>query len=71
MALLWSACGPAGVLFDSNDDDAWFWRYVRKQGEHSGARDIGVAGDIGICTVGRAGNAVCGIVYCGRASGEA
>ena len=32
MALLWAACGSAGVLFDSDDDDAWFWRYVREQG---------------------------------------
>ena len=41
-----------------------------RQGQHSGAGDIGVAGDIGICTVGCAGNAVCGIVYSGRAGGS-
>jgi hypothetical protein len=65
MALLWGGCGSAGVLFDSNDDDIRFWRYVREQGEHSGVRDIGGSGDIGICTVGCAGNSICGIVYCG------
>jgi hypothetical protein len=35
----------------------------------SRARDIGVAGDIGICTVGSGGNSVCGIVYCRWAGG--
>ena len=62
--------GTARLLFDCYDDDIGVWGYVREQGEHCGARDIGSAGDFGLCSFGCVDNKVCGFIYGGRASGE-
>ncbi len=68
----WGVSGffACGVFFGGYDDDIGFWGYVREQGEHCGARDIGRAGDFGLCSFGCVDNKVCGFIYGGRTGGE-